>query len=241
MKVTLTRSHQKPPEIRQCRPRREWMDETFNKHAYKCLPLTAANVHGWEIRLPQTVVVQWEGGNNVPRVLSGQTITHELEDGQTYERDVVQQSVIGAVSFAVGWAINTPPGHSVWMSGAPNYFIDGAVPMTAMVPGWWPDEVNMNWVITTPNKPVTFPEGMPFMFFQVVEDEALSKVEFDVRNMWDDQELMESRMSYGAAKSQKMTDQPWTWMGSVRTGLNEKEEQIGPKHQGHPKLEEPDA
>ena len=239
MKATLTRTHQNPPQITQCRPRREWMDATYKKHAYKCLPLTAANVNGWELRLQQDVVVKWDGGNTVPKVLSGEKITHTLENGHEYERDVVVPSIISIMSFTVGWAINTPPGHSVWISGAPNHFVDGAVPLTAMVPGWWPDEVNMNWMMTTPGKEVTFPEGMPFMFFQIVEDDFQSDMELDVKNIWDDDQLMASRQSYGNAKATKMREQPWSWMGSVRTGLNEEGEQIGPKHEGHPTLQEP--
>jgi len=51
MKVTLTRAHDNPPPIRQALPRRDWMDDTYNKHAYKCLPMTSANIHGWELEL----------------------------------------------------------------------------------------------------------------------------------------------------------------------------------------------
>ena len=29
--------------------RRQWMDETRHRHAYRCLPLTIANSMGWEI------------------------------------------------------------------------------------------------------------------------------------------------------------------------------------------------
>ena len=78
-----------------------------------------------------------------------------------------------------------------------------------------------------------------FMFFQIVEDDFQCNVELDVKNIWDDDQLMASRQSYGNAKTAKMREQPWSWMGSVRTGLNEKGEQIGPKHEGHPTLQEP--
>lgn len=239
MKVTLTRSHQNPPEIRQLRPRREWMDGTYNKHAYKCPPLTRANVHGWEILLPCDVSFIWEGGNTVPKVIKGGKKTYTTPQGQEYERDILMPSVIGAMSFTIGWAITTPPGFSVWMSAPPNSPVPGLYPMTAMIPGWWPDEVNMNYICTTPNKIVTMSEGEPFMYFQIVDDSFLEEVEFDVVNMWDDPELMASRQSYSAAKMKKMQDEPWTWMGGLRTGLNEKGEQIGPALDRHPSLEEP--
>jgi len=247
MEVRLTRAHGNPPTIKQCRPRREWMDNTANKHAYKCLPLTSANVNGWELELQQDVMVQLDKGGGVPegqvpRVLRGEhrTFPSDAQDS-VYERPIVQQSIIDTVSFTVGWSINPPKGHSVLISGPPNYFVDGAVPMTALIPGWWPDEVNMNWVITKHNEPVTFPKGMPFMFFQIVKDDLLPSVTFNIRNAWDDQNHMDSRISYNDAKYKKKTEDQWSWMGGIRTGLNEKNEPIGPKHEGHPKLEEPNA
>ena len=121
--VTLTRNHQCPPEIRQSSPRRDWMDETFRKHAYKCLPVTSANVHGWELLLQQDVVIQWDGQGRVPRCLSGEYITHHLDDkteiagriwgNSSYDRLMVEQSTIQMVSFNVDWVIQTPPNYAV--------------------------------------------------------------------------------------------------------------------------------
>ncbi len=229
MKVTLTRTHQNPPTIKQSRPRRDWMDETYKKHAYKCYPVTSANIHGWEMQLQQDVVIQWDGGNAPPRILTGEMMTHTT-DGQEYSRPIVFSSIIGTISFATSWSMNTPPGICTWVSGTPNYFVDGAVPMTANIPtSWWPDEWNMNWRITKENTPITFPKGMPFMFFQFYEESLLSEVEFEVENYWDKPELMKERQEYGDAKMKQLEEQPWTWMGSIRTGLNEKGERIGPK------------
>jgi|GEM_PF-1216722 len=241
MDVTLTRSHQNPPTIRQATPRRDWMDDTYNKHAYKCLPLTEANVNGWELVLQQDVVVQWDGVG-VPQVLSGQTMSFEI-DGHSYERDIVMPSIVGIMSFCVGWTFHTPPGIETWISGSPNLFIDGAVPLTANIPSdWWPDEFNMNWKITKVGSPVTFPAGSPFMFFQFYKKDLMPSVDFTVNNMWDDdqKELNDSRQRYSDAKMTKLREQPWTWMGGIRTGLDADGQRIGPEFSGHPKLKEPD-
>jgi hypothetical protein len=215
------------------------MDDTYKKHAYKCLPMTSANVHGWELVLQQDVVVQLDSPTSVPRVLSGEKINHTT-NGSEYERSVVSQSTIGMVSFDTGWAIQTPEGVSTWITGTPNYFVDGAVPLTASIPtSWWPDPWNMNWKITKLNTPVHFPKGMPFMFFQFYHDDLLPSVEFSKTNAWDNPELMEARSTYGNAKVQKTIDEPWVWMGGIRTGVDEKGNRIGPAYEGHPMLEEP--
>jgi hypothetical protein len=37
----------------------------------------------------------------------------------------------------------------------------------------------------------------------------------------------------------KLKEEPWTWMNGIRTGLNEKGEEIGPRHDGLMELNEP--
>lgn len=230
-KITLTKTNQNPPKIEQSRLKRDWMDNTYNKHAYKCLPMSAANVNGWELILQQDVVVQWDGGNTTPRILEG-----EFLDG----RPVVISSIIGIISFSTGWAINTEEGYDTWITGSPNYFVDGAVPLSATIPSyWWPDEFNMNWKITEIGKPVKFEAGMPFMFFNIYNNDLLENTEVVVENLWDKPELMAKRQSYGDAKMKKLHEQPWTWMNGIRSGLDENGNRIGPKHDGLIRLQEP--
>lgn len=229
--ITLTRMSQNPPEIKQSRLKRDWMDATYNKHAYRCLPMTAANVNGWEMILPQDVVIQMDAPDTVPRVLQG-----EFFEG----RALVMPSIVGIISFCTSWVIGTEEGYDTWISGSPNYFVDGASPLTATIPTyWWPDEFNMNWKINKIGEPVIFEKGMPFVFFNIYKNDLLENVNFNTENIWDKKDLMEQRESYWKAKKDKMTEKPWTWMNGIRSGLNEKGEKIGPKHDSLTKLQEP--
>ncbi|MEO2158460.1 MAG: DUF6065 family protein [bacterium] len=290
MEVNLIRNHQNPPEIRQSRPRRDWMDESYKKHAYKCLPLTSANTHGWEVILQQDVTVVLDSPIDIPRVVDGQIITHTMALGPTsvpevqpepepepepepdrrwdgdppniwsdeknrehlqqlepepepaevsYERDLGMPSIIGIISLAVDWVMNPPEGYSTMISGPPNYFMKDAVPLTAIIPGWWPDPFAMNWKITKCNTPVTFPKGMPYMWFTFVKDDFLPDIRFNVGNTWDHEELMEQRQAYGEEKTRKEIEEPWTWVGGIRTGLTVEGERAGPKFEGHPVLDVP--
>jgi len=228
---TLTKTHQNPPEIKQSRLKRDWMDDTYNKHAYQCLPMTVANVSGWELILQQDVVVEWDGTNSPPKVLEGATLN---------DRAIVIPSIIGIMSFTTGWTFGTEDGYSTFISGSPNYFVDGAVPLSATIPSfWWPDEFNMNWKITKINEPVVFAKGMPFMHFTMIKNDLLESVEFKIENLWDKPDLMSQRMSYGEAKMKKNAEEPWTWMKGIKTGINEKGEKIGPSSSGLIKLKEP--
>lgn len=229
--LTLIRTHQLAPNIQQSRLKRDWMDATYNKHAYRCLPLSMANVLGWEIVLQQDLVVQWGGGNSVPQILEG-----EIYEGRT----IANCNKIGMVDIHLGWAFKTDPGYDTWLTGSPNFFIDGAVPLSASIPSsWWPDEVQLSWAITKVDEPVVFKGGEPFAFFQVYPNNLMPNIDVSVENLWDKPDLISARMAYSDAKMKKLRDEPWTWMNGIRTGLDEQGNRIGPRHEALPVLNTP--
>ena len=231
-KLFLKKTHQTSPEINQSRFNREWMDNTYNKHAYQCLPMTVANVYGWEIVMEEDLVVQWDGGNTPPIILSGEITSSG--------RVQAISSIIGMISINMGWVINTEDGYNTWVTGSPNYFVDGATPLTATLPSyWWPDESQMNWKITKIGEPVTFAAGTPFCFFNIYDNSILENTEIVTSNLWDDKELMESRVRYGELKTKNRYENPWTWTKGIRTGIDADGNKIGPSFDGLPKLANP--
>jgi hypothetical protein len=231
-KLFLKKTHQHPPKIAQSRIKRDWMDETYNKHAYQCLPMTVANVYGWEIVMEEDLVVQWDGGNTPPSILSGEVTSSG--------RVQAISSIIGMISINMGWVMNTEEGYNTWFSGSPNYFVDGAVALTATIPSyWWPDESQMNWKITKIGEPVTFKAGTPFCFFNIYDNSVLENVEIIESTLWDDSKLIASRMKYGELKARNNVEKPWTWTKGIKTGLDADGNKIGPTFTGLPKLANP--
>jgi len=231
-KVTLSRMHNNSVQIKQSRLKRDWMDKTYNKHAYQCTPVTTANVSGWEMILPEELVVIWDGGPSPARIISG---------GVHNDFKFAHSNIHGMISFYTGWAINTEEGYSLWTTGSPNYYVDGASSLTATIPSsWWPDEVQTHWVIHKVNEPVVFPKGSPYLFFTIYPTDLLPSVEFEVVNRWDNKELEESRMRYYDLKTQTSKDKPWTWIKGIKTGLDADGNKIGPKFKGMLKLAELD-
>jgi len=231
-KLFLKQTHQSPPLIQQSRLKRDWMDATYNKHAYQCLPMTVANVYGWELILEEDLVVQWDGGNTPPVILSGERTSSG--------RVQAISSIIGMISINMGWVINTEEGYNTWISGSPNYFLDGAVPLTATIPSyWWPDESQMNWKITKIGEPVTFAAGIPFCFFNIYDNSVLENVEIIQSNLWTDPKLVAARMKYGEMKAKNNVEKPWTWTKGIRTGIDGDGKQIGPTFTGLPRLANP--
>ena len=230
--VRFVKTTQTPPEIRQSRIRRDWMDETYKKHAYQCMPMSVANVLGWELVLSEDVVVQWDGGNHVPKILSGEFSKNGFKQ--------VHCSIIGMVSFAMGWVVRTEDNYSTWFSGSPNFIKEDAQALSATVPTfWWPDEVQMNWKINKIGTPVTFKAGDPFCFFNVYNNTVMPDVNVSVSNLWEDKELMEQRMKYDQLKTKINTEKPWTWAKGIKTGLDADGNVIGPSFTGLPAISVP--
>jgi len=231
-KLILTKTREHTTEIKQSRIKRDWMDNTYNKHAYQCLPMTVANVYGWELNLEEDLIVQWDGGNTSPTILSGE----KTSSGRVQ----AVSSIIGMISINMGWVINTDEGYSTWISGSPNYFLDGAVPLTATIPSfWWPDESQMNWKITKIGEPVIFRAGEPFCFFNIYDNRAMQDVKIQVKHLWEDAELLQSRMNYSDLKMQNMRDKPWEWTKGIKTGVDADGKRIGEPFKGLPRLPEP--
>ena len=44
--------------------KRDWMDATSEKHAYRCFPVTQANVIGWNISCIEDIIFTWDGIND---------------------------------------------------------------------------------------------------------------------------------------------------------------------------------
>jgi hypothetical protein len=151
--------------------RRGWMDESGDRFAYRCLPLTMANTSGWELRLPADVRIAWNGkkGKEAIAITGG--------DGRWPVRLFVQSHFgEGVVTFITGYLFRTPPGVAVWTAGPPNEVKDGIGPLTGLVEtDWLPFPFTMNWKFTRPGI-VEFKKGEVFCFLTLMEHGKLEAV-----------------------------------------------------------------
>jgi hypothetical protein len=46
------------------RRKREWMSETVNSYAYKCVPMNIANDYGWAVLNPAQFTATWNGSDS---------------------------------------------------------------------------------------------------------------------------------------------------------------------------------
>ena len=56
--------------------KRDWMDNTWESHAYKCFPVGLTNQLGWSISFPEDISFIWDGINDSNaehvKILSGE-------------------------------------------------------------------------------------------------------------------------------------------------------------------------
>ena len=153
---------------------RQWMDDTDQRFAYRCLPLAIANQAGWFIHNSTTVTAVWDGGPGrkslqveVGAPAAGGwsfTIDSLTLTAESAPADVRLLSHFGSgiLTFSIPLLFRTPPGINLWVKGPTNYFKDGAAPLEGIVEtDWLPASFTMNWKLTRPNHPVRFEPGEP--------------------------------------------------------------------------------
>jgi hypothetical protein len=135
--------------------KREWMNDTTDHFATRCLPMMIANQAGWVILNTHSVVVQWNGG---PR---GADMTVEYSDPPK-DPPVVSCFGHGIVTWRIPILFRTPPEFDLWVRGPVNapkldaYALEGIVETS-----WSVSTFTMNWQILRPNTSVQFDKGEP--------------------------------------------------------------------------------
>jgi len=134
---------------------RQWMDDTQQRFAYRCPPLTLANQAGWVIGNPTGFAVYWNGGPRVEDVLL-------RFDDQRDEKRISSLFGHGTVTFNMPYLFRTPENINLWVKGPTNSPKDGVHPLEGIVEtDWTAASFTMNWKLTRPNHVVCFEVGEP--------------------------------------------------------------------------------
>lgn len=175
------------PRIRPATPRRDWMENSPERFAYRCLPLAIANAHGWEVLSPCSFEARWTGGRGV------EAVEIRLDPGTEAHQVPVSLFGQGTITFHVEAIVRTPPGWNLWVGGSPNAAKDGIAPLGAVIEtDWSPYSFTMNWRFTRPGQWIRFEEDEPFCFLFPVQRGVLDAVEPQIRPIEEAPELGEA-------------------------------------------------
>ncbi len=162
--------------------RRQWMDDTPESFAYRCLPLAVANQHGWEVFTPTGLTARWNGGEQVTDV--------EVELDQPLAMNTPGSALAnfgsGILTFEMGFLMRTAPGWNIWVQGPVNSPKDGISALSGVIEtDWSPYSFTMNWRFTRPGQ-VRFEPGEAVAHFFPVRRDLFDRATPEIKSLHTD-------------------------------------------------------
>ena len=134
---------------------RQWMEETPNRFAYRCMPMLLSNQSGWMVECSHDISVIWDGR----QALEGLSI-HNMSDGGPLPALSIFGS--GILTFTLPFLFRTPEGYNLVAQGPTNWPKDGISPLSGVIETDWAESTfTMNWKVTRPNHAIAFTKGEP--------------------------------------------------------------------------------
>jgi hypothetical protein len=218
--MSIITAYKKTPMALNLEPmsiKRDWMDETPQGHAYRCHPVTSANVIGWSISSPVDIKFIWNGINDT----SNATVT--ILEGQNYVYTGRGQS---SVSFNTGFILRTNQDVSVLTITPQNYFNPDIEVMSSLISTSF---LNTDFPLAikcmTANKEITIKAGTPIATIIPISLTSLKDESIEIVDFVHTQEYYDALTAYGAAAQEINKVGEWTdW---YRNAVNEKGESVG--------------
>lgn len=223
-----------PIYIRQGFRDRQWMEETRDKYAYRCLPLTIANQNGYEIATTKQIKIIWNGGIDTNDIYIESGVPNIVSSHFGY----------GVVTFHPNLLIRTPENVNMQVSGIPNAPKRGIAPLSGIVEtDWNPASFTMNWKMTEPYKEVIFEPFEPFCFVTPVERSYTEKFRAVIRplegNLEEEKNFREWADSRSAFNSDLEKKEAIGWQKHYFQGIYQNGTKCPVDHQTKIKLKEP--
>jgi hypothetical protein len=184
--------------------KRDWMDFTFDRHAYHCFPMSLANRMGWGISFKEDIRFIWDGINDSTsshvKILSGGDYVHPHRGNRT-------------ISFNTGLTFKSDENLTLLTMPVPNQFIDGAQCITTLTStSVMPGELAIAWIVTRPNEEIVIPAGTPVAAILPISLTDLQSFEMIVKSIsglytQEDNEYMQAR---GNAAQELNSRGDWT-------------------------------
>ncbi|WP_026381480.1 DUF6065 family protein [Afifella pfennigii] len=171
---------------------RAWMEETSERFAYRCLPLTIANQHCWEVLNPAVFSASWDGGPGLDAV--------QIIYGDE-KRPAISHFGHGILTFTLPVLIRTPPGFDLWVMGPPNRPKADIQPLNGVVETDWAIATfTMNWRFTRAHTTVFFEKGEPICAFFPIRRGEIETFQPRRRSLEEEPELASAHRAWAQSR-----------------------------------------
>jgi len=184
LRLEAFKVHDEAPRLVPGSSSRAWMDVFPDRHAYRCLPLSIANAHSWDILCPIPFEIEWNGG---PRAEDLVVRPLEPMPGRWPFKDFARSHFTqGIVTLHTNYLFRTPPGWSLLVHGPFNEPKSGISPLTGLIESdWLPYPFTMNWKMLQIGK-VRFEADEPYCSVTPIPKNYLDDWDVAIHRMTDD-------------------------------------------------------
>jgi hypothetical protein len=197
--------------------KRDWMDKTSENHAYRCFPVTQANVIGYSLSCKEDIEFIWDGVND-------QSSSHvEIFSPLSAYSGRGQSSI----SIDTGLIFRTQQDVSMFMINPVNYFTDEFETMSSLIStSFYDNPLPLALKAKIPNKKTVIKAGTPVATIIPISLSQLNNSTITIVDYSDeDRKRIDANISYGSAAQKLNSSGDWTdW---YRNAVNEKQEPLG--------------
>jgi hypothetical protein len=197
--------------------KRDWMDETSENHAYRCFPVTQANVIGYSLSCKQDIEFIWDGVNDqsADRVQISSPDRAYSGRGQS------------SISMDTGLVFRTDQDVSILTINPVNYFSHEFETMSSVIStSFYDNPLPLAIKAKVANKKVVIKAGTPVATLIPISLTNLNNSVIKIVEYKDeDRKRINANISYGEAA--QVINSKGNWTDWYRNAVNEKEESLG--------------
>jgi hypothetical protein len=221
LNIAVEKTQHSPIHIAPMSIKRDWMDATPEKHAYRCFPVTQANMVGWYLYAERDIRFIWNGINDTSsdnvKILEGQEFCYTGR-GQS------------SVSFMTGLVFRTEQDLSFLTINPVNYFNEDFETLSSLIStSFYDNDFPLAIKARSANKEILIKAGQPLATILPISLTALDNTSIEVYNYQDPGNARQNaHKAYGDAA--QVVNQRGEWTDWYRDAVNEKGESVG-KHE----------
>jgi hypothetical protein len=201
--------------------KRNWMEETSEKHAYRCFPVTQANMVGWSLSCSKDIRFIWNGINNQ----SGDNV--QILEGQDFCYTGRGQSTL---SFNTGVIFKTEENISIFTINPVNYFSDDFETMSSLMStSFYDNPIPLAIKARSANKEILIKAGTPLATIIPISLTSIDNTSIEI-NKYKDKNRRRERKTFSYGEAAQKINKEGEWTDWYRDAVNEKGESLG-KHE----------